>query len=123
MAFAEKSKSSRLPKDVNRILFVKNMPFNVADDDLYDLFGKYGAIRQIRVGTAPDTKGTAYVVYEDILDARNACEHLSGFNVGGRYITVLYYNPQRLLARMDVNKKREELDKLKQQHNIAMDES
>ncbi|KJE93190.1 pre-mRNA branch site protein p14 [Capsaspora owczarzaki ATCC 30864] len=99
------------------------MPFNVADDDLYDLFGKYGAIRQIRVGTAPDTKGTAYVVYEDILDARNACEHLSGFNVGGRYITVLYYNPQRLLARMDVNKKREELDKLKQQHNIAMDES
>jgi pre-mRNA branch site protein p14 len=30
-------------------------------------------------------------VYEDIFDAKNACEHLSGFNVGGRYLSVLYY--------------------------------
>lgn len=35
--------------------------------------------------------GTAFVVYEDIYDARNACTHLSGFNVKGRYIIVTYY--------------------------------
>ena len=31
---------------------------------MYDLFGKYGAIRQVRLGndTALKTKGTAYVV-------------------------------------------------------------
>lgn len=55
---------------------------------MYDVFGKYGAIRQIRLGTAPRTRGTAYVVYEDIFDAKNACEHLNGFQVGGRYIVV-----------------------------------
>ena len=31
---------------------------------LYSLFGKYGAIRQIRVGNSKETRGTAYVVYE-----------------------------------------------------------
>ena len=71
---------------------------------MYDIFGKYGAIRQIRLGNAAGTKvcnsswthhvlnacpaalqlvyslrpracapqGTAFVVYEDIYDAKNA---------------------------------------------------
>lgn len=55
---------------------------------MYDIFGKFGAIRQIRLGNAPNTRGTAFVVYEDILDAKNALEHLSGFNVAGRYLIV-----------------------------------
>lgn len=53
---------------------------------MYEIFGKYGAIRQIRLGNSKDTRGTAYVVYEDIFDAKNAVEHLSGFNVQNRYI-------------------------------------
>lgn len=40
---------------------------------LYDLFGRYGAIRQIRKGNTKETRGTAFVVYEDIYDAKNAC--------------------------------------------------
>ena len=48
-------------------------------------------------GCAPNTKGTAYVVYEDIFDAKNACEHLSGFNVCNRYLVVLYYQPHKVL--------------------------
>lgn len=39
-----------------------------------------------------DTRGTAYIVYEDIYDAKTAVEHLSGFNVANRYLIVLYYN-------------------------------
>ena len=42
-------------------------------------------------GNTPDTRGTAFVVYEDIFDAKNACDHLSGFNVCNRYLVVLYY--------------------------------
>ena len=38
-----------------------------------------------------DKKGTAFVVYEDIFDAKTAVEHLNGFNVAGRYLIVLYY--------------------------------
>lgn len=55
----------------------------------YDIFGKYGAIRQIRVGNTPETRGTAFVVYEDIFDAKNACDHLSGFNVCNRLAFVI----------------------------------
>lgn len=52
-----------------------------APPQLYSLFGKYGAVRQIRVGNSKETRGTAYVVYEDIYDAKTAVDHLSGFNV------------------------------------------
>ncbi len=47
-------------------------------------------------GNTPESRGTAYVVYEDIFDAKNACDHLSGFNVCNRYLVVLYYNPNRV---------------------------
>ncbi len=47
-------------------------------------------------GNTPETRGTAYVVYEDIFDAKNACDHLSGFNVCNRYLVVLYYNANRV---------------------------
>ena len=43
-------------------------------------------------GSNKETRGTAYVVYEDIYDAKTAVEHLSGFNVANRYLIVLYYN-------------------------------
>jgi len=39
----------RLPPEVNRILYVRNLPFNITGAELYDVFGKYGAIRQIRM--------------------------------------------------------------------------
>lgn len=46
-------------------------------------------------GATKETRGTAYVVYEDIYDAKTAVEHLSGFNVANRYLIVLYYNHQK----------------------------
>ena len=55
-------------------------------------------------GNKPDTRGTAYVVYEDIFDAKNACEHLAGFNVMGRYIVVLYHQPQKLQKKLEEKK-------------------
>ena len=47
-------------------------------------------------GNTNETRGTAYVVYEDIFDAKNACDHLSGFNVCNRYLIVLYYQPNKV---------------------------
>ena len=47
-------------------------------------------------GVTAETRGTAYVVYEDIFDAKNACDHLSGFNVCNRYLIVLYYQPTKV---------------------------
>lgn len=42
--------------------------------------------RQIRQGMANNTKGTAFVVYEDVMDAKQACDKLNGFNFQNRYL-------------------------------------
>lgn len=116
---------------------------------MYDIFGKYGAIRQIRVGNTLETRGeskhpvqfqllqtcnnciflitksllgTAYVVYEDIWDAKNACDHLSGFNVCGRYLVVLYYQATKAFKQQDLTAKQEELEKMKSKYNISSDD-
>jgi len=82
---------------------------------LYAIFGKYGAIYQIRLGNKEkDTRGTAYVVYEDIYDAKLAMDHLTGFNVGGRYLGLQYYNPQKIERASERRQKEEELQLLRQ---------
>ena len=61
---------SKLPPGANRILFVKNLNYQITGEDLYDLFGRYGSIRQIRIGNEQKTKGTAFVVFDDVMDVR-----------------------------------------------------
>lgn len=79
-------------------MYVRNLPFKITADELYAIFGKYGAVYQIRLGDKnKDTRGTAFVVYEDIYDAKAAVDHLSGFNVGGRYLVVLVRHDETLL--------------------------
>lgn len=90
---------SRLPPEVNRILYVRNLPFKISPKDLYDIFGKYGSIRQIRKGTTAETKGTAFVIYDDIYDAKEALQKLNGFQVSGRYLILQYYQPQKAAER------------------------
>ena len=69
---------------------------------------------QIRLGSKDkDTRGTAFVVYEDIYDAKAAVDHLSGFNVGGRYLVVLYYQPAKFQKRAEAEEKQQELEELR----------
>merc|ERR1711964_810628 len=105
-------RNQRLPPEVNRILYVRNLPYKISADELYDVFGKYGSIRQIRRGNGPDTRGTCFVVYDDIYDAKNAMDHLSGFNVAGRYLVLLYYNPAKMQTKVDTKNKRADIDRL-----------
>merc|ERR1711933_155041 len=108
----------RLPPEVNRILYVRNLPYKISADELYDIFGKYGSIRQIRRGNGPETRGTCFVVYDDIYDAKNAMDHLSGFNVAGRYLVLLYYNPAKMQNKVDAKSKREDIDRLKKKYGV-----
>jgi RNA recognition motif-containing protein len=64
-------------------------------------------------GNAQDTRGTAFVVFEDIFDAKNACEHLQGFNILGRYLIVLYYQQNKITKKMNLQKKEDELKEMK----------
>lgn len=64
-------------------------------------------------GDKQETRGTAFVVYEDIYDAKNAVDHLSGFNVCGRYLVVLYYQATKMQTKIDNQQKKKEIDDLK----------
>merc|ERR1719203_476566 len=108
----------RLPPEVNRILYVRNLPYKISADELYDIFGKYGSIRQIRRGNGPETRGTAFVVYDDIYDAKNAMDHLSGFNVAGRYLVLLYYNPVKMQQKIDNKAKQEDILRMKRKYGV-----
>ncbi|GFY64374.1 splicing factor 3B subunit 6 [Trichonephila inaurata madagascariensis] len=73
-------------------------------------------------GNTPETRGTAFVVYEDIFDAKNACDHLSGFNVCNRYLVVLYYQSNKAFKKVDTDKKQEEIDKVKKKYGVTTDD-
>lgn len=64
-------------------------------------------------GNRKDTKGTAFVVYEDIYDAKTARERLQAFNVKDRYIIVLYHSQEAMNKKIDVEKKKKENDALR----------
>ncbi|KAF7458604.1 putative splicing factor 3B subunit 6 [Cryptosporidium felis] len=79
----------------SKILHIRQLPYDISSSDLYDIFGRYGTIRQIRKGVENNTRGTAFVVYDEIDDAMNALENLSGLHVSGRYLTVLFFDTNK----------------------------
>ncbi|KFY86472.1 hypothetical protein V498_07495 [Pseudogymnoascus sp. VKM F-4517 (FW-2822)] len=110
------SRGGKLAPEVNRALFVKNLSYNVTPEELFDLFGKFGPIRQVRQGIANNTKGTAFVVFEDVMDAKQACDKLNGFNFQSRYLVVLYHQPEKMKSKEDLEARKENLEQLKRQH-------
>ncbi|KAH6619208.1 hypothetical protein B0J18DRAFT_237810 [Chaetomium sp. MPI-SDFR-AT-0129] len=106
------------PQTIPRVL-TSRFSYNVTPEELFDLFGKYGPIRQVRQGIASNTKGTAFVVYEDVMDAKQACDKLNGYNFQNRYLVVLYHQPDKMVrTKEDLDVRKENLERLKQQHGI-----
>ena len=68
----DRKRQVKLAPEVNKIIYVRNLPYKITAEELYDVFGRFGPIRQIRKGKTADKKGTAFVVYEDIYDAKDA---------------------------------------------------
>lgn len=103
---------------------------------VYELFGRYGGIRQIRLGNGQKTRGTAYVVYEDIFDvrrtqtkkqlseyrspqAKNAFDNLNGFHLQDRYLVVLYHAATKTGVKADLARREAELEAKKQAHGAV----
>ena len=113
------SRSNKLAPEANRILFVKNLSYALDPPALFDLFGKFGPIRQIRQGNAPSTKGTAFVVYDEVADAKQACDKLNGFNFMNRYLVVLYHQPEKMAKSAEnLAERQERLERVKREHGI-----
>lgn len=77
-------------------LFVANLPFTISEDTLWSYFEGY-SVKTIRLPTDRETgqpKGFGYVELEDIEDAKNAFEALSGTEIEGRRIRLDYSQPR-----------------------------
>jgi pre-mRNA branch site protein p14 len=46
-----------------------------------------------------------------------AVDHLSGFNVGGRYLVLLYYQPAKFERRQEAAEKQKDLEELRKHVN------
>lgn len=122
-------------------MFVKNLNYQITGEDLYDLFGRYGSIRQIRLGNEQKSRGTAFVVFDDVMDvgciysvwetnancrkAKNALDHLNGFHLQERYIVVLYHMPAKqdaAAAKAELARREEALAQLKKENDIKDDD-
>jgi pre-mRNA branch site protein p14 len=89
----QKMSSSPFLNDTSQILYVRNLPYKIENSELFELFGRYGPVPQIRIGNTKETRGTAYVIYENIEHSKEAYKHLSGFNLQGRYLIVIFWHP------------------------------
>lgn len=97
-------------------MFVRNLPFKCTGEEVYKIFSRYGSIRQVRLGNGKNTKGTAFVVFHDLANARRAFDELSGFNIEGRYLVVLYFHAtQKRQIGSAIDAKRQQVDELRQQ--------
>ncbi|KAK9272986.1 hypothetical protein L1049_003367 [Liquidambar formosana] len=73
-------------------LFVRNLPYTAIEDELEELFSKFGIVSQVHLVVAKDTKrskGIAYVLYALPESAARALEELDNSIFQGRLLHVM----------------------------------
>ncbi|ODV63223.1 uncharacterized protein ASCRUDRAFT_73128 [Ascoidea rubescens DSM 1968] len=73
------------------IVLVKNLPYEVITQELYDLFNKFGRIVELRKEMKNHLKGDCFVIYSDLKSAKSCAENLNGVNFQSRYLVALLY--------------------------------
>ena len=74
-------------------LWVGNLPYNFKDEDVLDLFERFGAIVKVTVPIDRYTtknKGFAFVQFESRRDAEDAYDHYYGTTIEGRRVRVYW---------------------------------
>lgn len=82
---------------MSRKLFVGNLPYETAENDLESLFGQAGTVETVTVMRDRMTgraRGFAFVEMASDDDAQKAITQLNGHELGGRALTVNEARPQ-----------------------------
>jgi nucleolin len=78
-------------------LFVGNLSFGIAEDTLWEVFGEYGQVKNVRLPTDRETgrfKGFGYVEFDDVDIAKKAYEGAQGLDIDGRSIRLDFSQPR-----------------------------
>ena len=108
-----------IPHDVNRLLFVRNLPSKVTSSQVYQLFEKFGPVYRIWIGKENHVKGSAYVMFASILDAKEAVVKLNNLKIGSRHLSVLFYNKVKLEKSTQARRRKSEV--LQKQSEVFVD--
>ncbi|EGW31249.1 uncharacterized protein SPAPADRAFT_56134 [Spathaspora passalidarum NRRL Y-27907] len=101
------------------IVLVKNLPYKVSTSSMYEFFGQFGNINQIRISNEESTQGSCFIIYSNLANAIRAANELNGVNFQGRYlVTSLYPVDKSLINKEEMILRKEQLSQLKQQYSI-----
>jgi RNA recognition motif-containing protein len=82
---------------MGRKLYVGNLPYEVGETELHDLFAQAGSVESVNVMRDQATgraRGFAFVEMSTDDEAQNAITALNGTQVGGRNLTVNEARPK-----------------------------
>jgi len=78
-------------------IYIGNLPFNLGEEDLKEIFEEYGEVASAKIISDKMTgrsKGFGFVEMEDDDSANNAIKELNNAEVGGRNIKVNESKPR-----------------------------
>ena len=82
---------------MGRKLYVGNVPYEVGEAELQEVFTRAGAVDSVRVMRDQETgraRGFAFVEMSTDAEAQNAITSLNGTQIGGRSLTVNEARPK-----------------------------
>ncbi len=82
---------------MNKKLYVGNLPYSTAEDQLQELFSQAGEVTQVIVIKDRDTgrsKGFGFVEMESEAGAEEAIKRFNGYSMGNRALTVNEARPR-----------------------------
>ncbi|XP_057316285.1 uncharacterized protein LOC130657322 [Hydractinia symbiolongicarpus] len=81
-----------------RTVFVGKLDYGAEEDDLSQVFERYGVIEKISIPTDRETgrkRGFAFVTYQNSNDAQDAVDGVQNEQINGREITVQISKPRQ----------------------------
>src|SRR2546430_5081758 len=82
---------------MSRKLYVGNLPYEVGETELHELFGRAGAVETVNVMRDQATgraRGFAFVEMATDEDAQKAISQFNNYSLGGRNLTVNEARPK-----------------------------
>ncbi|KAG8079353.1 hypothetical protein GUJ93_ZPchr0007g5893 [Zizania palustris] len=85
---ASSPQQGRMSRRWSRTIYVGNLPGDIREREVEDLFYKYGRIVDIDLKIPPRPPGFAFVEFEDPRDAEDAIQGRDGYNFDGNRLRV-----------------------------------